>query len=65
MIGQEAGDGCGEIPESGGAEMIWTEKLQNKNFEGGEWYYHKLERESANRLRLKLEEGRAVSSEWK
>lgn len=25
--------------------MIWSEKLQNKNFEGGEWRYHKLERE--------------------
>lgn len=39
MIGQkmrltEAEDGSGEITEAGGKEIIWTEKLQNKNVEG-------------------------------
>lgn len=35
-----AEDGSGEIPEAGRKEMIWTEKLQNENFEGAEWCYH-------------------------
>lgn len=62
MIGQKtrlmgAEDGSGEIPEAGGKEGIWTEKLQNKNFEGDEWCYHYLERESETRLGLKLKTG--------
>lgn len=55
LMGAE--DGSGEIPEAGGKEGIWTEKLQNKNFEGDEWCYHYLERESETRLGLKLKTG--------